>query len=112
MLPVEFLSDDEAAAYGRYVGKPTRTELEDSGLGPIRDERHGDHRADRQGRNRHRRERARQHPKLACHSATLAVAVETLLEVTEYGEELWLERVWEAIDAIVPRRELKERWPR
>jgi TnpA family transposase len=53
-------------------------------------------------------ERARQHPKLARHSATLAVAVETLLEVTEYGEELRLEQVWEAIDAMVPRRELKE----
>ncbi|MEV1248654.1 DUF4158 domain-containing protein [Nonomuraea sp. NPDC049750] len=54
------------------------------------------------------KERARQHPKLARHSATLAVAVETLLEVTEYGEELRLEQVWEAIDAMVPRRELKE----
>ncbi|GAA3220173.1 hypothetical protein GCM10020216_030920 [Nonomuraea helvata] len=32
----------------------------------------------------------------------------TLLEITEYGEELGLEQLWEAIDAIVPRRELKE----
>ncbi|MEU8319627.1 Tn3 family transposase [Nonomuraea sp. NPDC048881] len=54
------------------------------------------------------KERARQHPKLAKHSATLAAAVETLLEVTEYGEELRLDQVWEAIDAIVPRRELRE----
>ncbi|GLY76063.1 transposase [Actinoallomurus iriomotensis] len=53
------------------------------------------------------KERARQHPKLARHSATLAAAVETLLEVTEYGEELSLEQVWESIDAIVPRRDLK-----
>lgn len=53
------------------------------------------------------KERARQHPRLARHSATLAAAVETLLEVTEYGEELSLEQVWESIDAIVPRRELK-----
>ena len=27
-MPVEFLSDEEAAAYGRYVGAPTRAELE------------------------------------------------------------------------------------
>jgi hypothetical protein len=54
------------------------------------------------------KERARQHPKLAKHSATLAAAVETLLEVTEYGEELRLDQVWEAIDSIVPRRELRE----
>ncbi|MEU4701279.1 DUF4158 domain-containing protein [Nonomuraea dietziae] len=27
-MPVEFLSDDEAAAYGRYEGAPTRAELE------------------------------------------------------------------------------------
>ena len=27
-MPVEFLSDDEAAAYGRYVEAPTRAELE------------------------------------------------------------------------------------
>jgi Tn3 transposase DDE domain len=53
------------------------------------------------------KERARQHPKLARHSATLAAAVETLFEITEYGEEISLEQVWESIDAIVPRRELK-----
>ncbi|WP_156325452.1 hypothetical protein [Nonomuraea sp. SBT364] len=27
-MPVEFLSDEEAAAHGRYVGAPTRAELE------------------------------------------------------------------------------------
>ncbi|WP_433381035.1 hypothetical protein [Streptosporangium sp. CA-115845] len=54
------------------------------------------------------KERARQHPTLAKHSATLAAAVEMLLEVTEYGEELRLDQVWEAIDAIVPRRALRE----
>ena len=27
-MPVEFLTDDEAAAYGRYVGVPSRAELE------------------------------------------------------------------------------------
>ncbi|MFG2246377.1 Tn3 family transposase [Spirillospora sp. NPDC048823] len=53
------------------------------------------------------KERARQHPRLARHSATLAAAVEMLLEVTEYGEELSLEQVWESIDAVVPRRDLR-----
>ncbi|GGU01571.1 DUF4158 domain-containing protein [Actinomadura citrea] len=53
------------------------------------------------------KERARQHPKLARHSATLAAAVEMLLEVTEYGEEISLEQVWESIDAVVPRREMR-----
>lgn len=27
-MPVEFLTDDEAAAYGRYTGPPSRAELE------------------------------------------------------------------------------------
>ncbi|MGV9386719.1 hypothetical protein ACWDRB_63730 [Nonomuraea sp. NPDC003707] len=48
------------------------------------------------------KEQVRWHPKLAKHSATLAAAVDTLLEVTEYGEELRLDQVWEAIDVIVP----------
>ncbi|MCC5581989.1 DUF4158 domain-containing protein [Microtetraspora sp. AC03309] len=33
--------------------------------------------------------------------------LELLLEVTEYGEEISLEQVWESIDAVVPRRELR-----
>jgi hypothetical protein len=27
-MPVEFLSDDEAAAYGRFVAAPSQTDLE------------------------------------------------------------------------------------
>lgn len=27
-MPVVFLSDEEAAAYGRYIGPPSRAELE------------------------------------------------------------------------------------
>jgi hypothetical protein len=41
------------------------------------------------------KERARRHPGLARHSARLAAAVEVLLEVTDLGEELTLEQVWE-----------------
>jgi hypothetical protein len=29
-VPVEFLSDEEAAAYGRFIGAPPREELERS----------------------------------------------------------------------------------
>ena len=34
--------------------------------------------------------------------------MEVLFEVTELGEELTLEQVWESIEAIVPRRQLRE----
>jgi hypothetical protein len=54
------------------------------------------------------RERIRQHPKLAKHSATLAAAVDTMLEMLEYGEDLRLDQVMESVDAIVPRRQLRE----
>ena len=54
------------------------------------------------------KERARRHPALARHSARLAAAVEVLFEVTDLGEELTLEQVWESIEAIVPRRQLRE----
>lgn len=94
-MPVVFLSDAEAAAYGRYTGPPSRAELEKL----LTTELIG------KAETATNKERARQHPKLARHSATLAAAVETLLEITEYGEELSLEQVWESIDAIVPRRE-------
>ena len=54
------------------------------------------------------KERARRHPALARHSARLAAAVEVLLEVTDAGGELTLEQVWESIEAVVPRRQLRE----
>ncbi|MEU8801869.1 hypothetical protein [Spirillospora sp. NPDC048819] len=54
------------------------------------------------------KERARRHPRLAKHSARLAVAVEVLFEVTAFGEGLNLEQVWESIETIVPRQQLLE----
>jgi TnpA family transposase len=54
------------------------------------------------------KERVRRHPALARHSARLAAAVEVLLEVTDAGGELTLEQVWESIEAVVPRRQLRE----
>jgi hypothetical protein len=44
----------------------------------------------------------------ARHSARLGAAVEVLFEVTELDSELTLEQVWESIEAIVPRRQLRE----
>jgi hypothetical protein len=49
----------------------------------------------------------RRHPKLATASAKLAAAAEVLFEVSTYGEELDLEQVWESIEAIVSRPELR-----
>ena len=54
------------------------------------------------------KERARRHPDLARHSSRLAAAVEVLLEVTDSGGEITLSQVWESIDAVVPRRQLRE----
>ena len=54
------------------------------------------------------KERARRHPALARHSARLAAAVEVLLEVTDVGGELTLDQVWESIEAVVPRRQIRE----
>jgi TnpA family transposase len=47
-MPVEFLSDEQVAAYGRFVGPPTRTQLERSFLlndadRELVDERRRDH---------------------------------------------------------------------
>jgi len=53
------------------------------------------------------KEKARQHPRLARASAKLATAVEVLLDVTARGEELRLDEVWELIDAVVSRAELR-----
>ena len=54
------------------------------------------------------KERARRHPDLARHSSRLAAAVEVLLEVTDAGGELTVGQVWESIDAVVPRSQLRE----
>jgi hypothetical protein len=53
------------------------------------------------------KEKARQHPRLARASAKLATAVEVLLAVTARGEEFGLDEVWELIDAVVSRGELR-----
>ena len=34
--------------------------------------------------------------------------MELLFEVTEYGEEITLERLWEGIEAMISRRELRD----
>jgi TnpA family transposase len=53
-------------------------------------------------------EQKRRHPSLVRHSARLAAAVEVLFEVTDAGGELTLGQVWEAVEAVVPRGELRE----
>ncbi|MEU8359752.1 DUF4158 domain-containing protein [Nonomuraea sp. NPDC048882] len=49
----------------------------------------------------------RRAPKLAKASARLVVAVEVLLEATGWGEEIRLAEVWDAIDMVIPRAELR-----
>jgi TnpA family transposase len=53
-------------------------------------------------------EQKRRHPSLVRHSARLAAAVEVLFDVTDSGGELTLDQVWEAVEAVVPRGELRE----
>ncbi|MDP1846378.1 MAG: Tn3 family transposase [Solirubrobacteraceae bacterium] len=53
------------------------------------------------------KEKARQHPRLARASAKLATAVEVLLDASAGGGELGLDEVWELIDAVVSRGELR-----
>ena len=53
------------------------------------------------------KEKARQHPRLARASTKLATAVEVLLDATGRGGELGLDEVWELIDAVVSRGELR-----
>ncbi len=54
------------------------------------------------------KDKVRRHPRLARASAKLAAAVEVLFEVTEHGEEITLERLWEGIEAVISRRELRD----
>ena len=56
------------------------------------------------------KEKVRKHPKLAKASARLAVAVEALFESDGWGdseEDVHVAAVWEAIEAIVSRSELR-----
>ena len=56
------------------------------------------------------KEKVRKHPKLARASARLAVAVETLFESDGWGgpdEEPRVSEVWEAIEAVISRAELR-----
>jgi hypothetical protein len=54
-----------------------------------------------------KKEKVRQHPRLARASAKLAAAVEVLLEATTRGEAVALDDLWELIEAVVPRTELQ-----
>ena len=54
------------------------------------------------------KDKVRRHPRLARASAKLAVAVEVLFEVTGYGSEITLEQLWEGIEAVISRRELRD----
>jgi TnpA family transposase len=53
------------------------------------------------------KETVRRHPKLAKASSRLAAAVEVLFEAADWGEEVRLAQVWEAIEAIMPRSALR-----
>jgi hypothetical protein len=54
------------------------------------------------------KDKVRRHPRLARASAKLAAAVEVLFEVTGYGSEITLEQLWEGIEAVISRRELRD----
>ncbi len=53
-------------------------------------------------------EKLRRYPRLSKHAARLAAAVEVMLEATEdYGEAMTLDLVWDAIENVVSRAELR-----
>jgi hypothetical protein len=54
-------------------------------------------------------EKLRRYPRLAKHASRLAAAVEVLLEASEWGEgeQMPLELVWDAIENVVSRSELR-----
>jgi TnpA family transposase len=54
------------------------------------------------------KEKARRHPRLARASAKLAVAVEVLFDATEWGDEVTLDQLWEGIEAVISRTELRD----
>lgn len=55
------------------------------------------------------KEKVRKHPKLTRATARLAVAAEALLDAEEWGseEEISVAEVWEAIEAVVSRAEVR-----
>jgi Domain of unknown function (DUF4158)/Tn3 transposase DDE domain len=54
-------------------------------------------------------EHKRRHPSLVLHSVRLAAAMEVLFDVTDAGEAVVsLVQLWESIEAVVPRAELRE----
>ncbi|MGH3755630.1 MAG: DUF4158 domain-containing protein [Pseudonocardiaceae bacterium] len=53
------------------------------------------------------KETLRRYPKFSRESSKLAAAVEVLLEATDFGEDITLTEVWESIEVIVSRRELR-----
>ena len=60
-------------------------------------------RAERQAK----KEKLRRHPKVSRHAGKLAAAVAVLLEAAEWGEQVRLEQVWDAIESKVSRTELR-----
>ncbi|MFL6111754.1 MAG: DUF4158 domain-containing protein, partial [Catenulispora sp.] len=60
-------------------------------------------RAERQSK----KEKLRRYPKVSRHAGKLAAAVAVLLEAAEWGEQVRLEQVWDAIESVVSRAELR-----
>jgi len=54
-----------------------------------------------------REEQARRHPRVSKDAGKLAAAVGVLLEATTWGPEITLELVWDAIENVVSRAELR-----
>ena len=53
-------------------------------------------------------EHKRRHPSLVRHSVLLAAAMEVLFDVTDAGEALSLVQLWESIEAVASRADLRE----
>lgn len=53
------------------------------------------------------REKLRRYPRISRDAGKLAAAVEVFLEAREWGADVSLESVWDAIENVVPRAELR-----
>jgi hypothetical protein len=53
------------------------------------------------------REKLRRYPWVSKDAGKLAAAVEVLFEATEFGENITVEQLWESIEAVVSRAELR-----